>query len=230
MIVSLHQPAYLPWLGLFDKIARSDVFVFLDTVQFGGKKDNFVNRNRIKTPQGPQWLTIPVNLNGGSDAHLGEVTVDDSLPWRAKHLRSIEMNYRRAPYFKECFSKLEYLIKNPEASIVELCWQQLLFWLNEFEIKRNIVRSSELSILSKKSDLVLDICKRFDADFYLSGPMGGNYLDVNSFESHNIKIIYQNFAHPVYPQLWGDFEPYMCIVDYWMNCGPGPLDFQKGRH
>jgi hypothetical protein len=228
MIISLHQPAYLPWLGYLEKVSRADVFIFLDSVQFGGKKDNFINRNKIKTSQGPQWLTIPVSLHGHSDEPLRMVTVDDSKPWRAKHLRSIELNYRRAPYFKECFSKLECLINTPGNSIVELCWQQLLFWLDEFDIRTSIIRSSELSISSKKSDLVLDICRQFGAHNYLSGPMGKDYLDTNSFASHGIEIVYQNFVHPVYHQLWGDFEPYMCIVDYWMNCGSGPLNFLKG--
>lgn len=227
MIVSLHQPAYLPWLGYLEKVSRADIFVFLDNVQFGGKKDNFVNRNKIKTPQGAQWLTVPVKLHGHSGALLGQVSIDDTQPWRTKHLKSIEMNYRKSRYFKECFPKLEQLMENSEAGMVSLLWHQLNFWLEEFEIETKILRASQLSVVGTKSALVLDICEQLGATHYLSGPMGLDYLDADAFAASAIEIIYQRFDHPTYPQLWGDFEPFMCIVDYWMNCGPGPLNFLK---
>ncbi len=217
MILSAHQPAYLPWLGYFEKIACADVFIFLDTVQF--EKNSFINRNKIKTQQGPQWLTIPVKTKGHITATLQETIVDDSKPWRSKHLKSIEMNYRKAPYFNECFPKLELLLMLPATNLAELCWQQLQFWLKEFNIKTKVVRSSYLAISSKKSDLVLDLCRHFNADQYLSGIQGRDYLDESSFYTNGISVQYQDFQHPIYPQLWGDYIPYMSIIDYWMNCG-----------
>ena len=217
MILSAHQPAYLPWLGYFDKISKADVFVFLDTVQY--EKNSFINRNKIKTPQGPQWLTIPVKSKGHITATLRETLVDDSKPWRSKHLKSIEMNYRKAPYFNEFFPKLEGIQMLPASNLAELCWQQLQFWLKEFNIKAKVIRSSDLAVESKKSDLVLDLCRHFNADHYLSGILGKDYLDEYSFATNGIAVQYQDFQHPIYTQLWGDFLPYMSIIDYWMNCG-----------
>jgi hypothetical protein len=217
MILSAHQPAYLPWLGYFEKIANADVFVFLDTVQF--EKNSFINRNKIKTPQGPQWLTIPVKMKGHIAATLQDTLIDDSKPWRSKHLKSIEMNYRKAPFFGEYFPKLETLVNLPEQTVAELCWQQLQFWLTELNIKTFVVRSSDLPVESKKSDLVLDLCKHFNAEHYLSGILGKNYLDESKFTTNGISIQYQDVQHPHYPQLWGDFLPFMSILDYWMNCG-----------
>lgn len=225
MILSAHQPAYLPWLGYFEKIQRSDVFIYLDTVQF--EKNSFINRNKIKTPQGGQWLTIPVKVMGHTNTTLADTEVDDGQPWRTKHLKSIEMNYRKAPYFAEGNPELERLISTPTNNLAELCWQQLNFWLAEFEIETKVIRSSELEISSKKSDLVLDLCKHFSAENYLSGALGRDYLNEDAFSKAGIAVEYQEFIHPSYLQRWGDFEPYMSIVDYWMNCGPGKLNFKK---
>jgi WbqC-like protein family len=225
MILSLHQPAYLPWLGYFEKIQRSDVFIYLDTVQLGGKKDNFINRNKIKTPHGSQWLTIPVKAKLQANATILETEIDDEQPWRIKHLKSIELNYRKAPFFSEYFPRVEWLLSIPADNIAEFCWQHLKFWLAEFEVNTKVARLSDIGLTSKKSDLVLDICKYFSADHYLSGAMGREYLNEDDFSSAGISVEYQNFIHPTYPQKWGDFEPYMCIIDYLMNCGSIGLPF-----
>lgn len=217
MIVSIHQPAYLPWLGYLDKITRADVFVFLDTVQY--EKNSFINRNRIKTPQGPLWLTIPVKTKGHMSATLLDTGIDDSQPWRAKHLKSIAMNYRKAPKFEERYPKLEALLSIQESNLAGYCWQQLKFWLTEFNIRTRIVRSSELAVASHKSDLVLNLCSHLGADQYLSGALGRGYINENDFDAAGISVSYQDFSHPVYSQLWGDFLPYMCVLDYWMNGG-----------
>jgi len=227
MILSAHQPAYLPWLGYFEKIDQADIFVFLDTVQF--EKNSFINRNKIKTPQGPQWLTIPVKMKGHINATLLDTLIEDAQPWRCRHLKAIEMNYRKAPHFKECFPKLAGLLATPGNSLSELCWEQLQFWLSEFDIKTRIVRSSTVPVTGKKSNLILDLCKHFGADQYLSGALGKNYLDEDSFAMAGIRISYQDFKHPVYPQLWGVFEPNMGVVDYWMNRDAGSRDFLKGQ-
>lgn len=225
MMVSVHQPAYMPWLGYFDKIVRSDIFVFLDSVQY--QKNSFQNRNRILGPQGPFWLTVPVKSKGHIGTILRNTLIDDTRPWRDKHLKSIEMNYHKAPYFNECFPKLQALLATPEANLAELCWNHLQFWLTEFGIKTRIVRSSSVLLSSNKSDLILDLCKYFDANLYLSGALGRDYLNEASFASAGIKIQYQNFLHTVYPQLRDDFEPCIGIVDYWMNCGPASKGFAK---
>jgi hypothetical protein len=217
VILSAHQPAYLPWLGYFEKIARVDLFVYLDSVQF--EKNSYINRNRIKTPQGPQWLTIPIRMKGHTSATLRETMIEEAQPWRDKHLKSIEMNYRKAAFFEQNFPRLQTLFGHPEARLAELCWEQLQFWLSEFGIGTTVVRASELPVSSKKSDLVLDLCRHCGADRYLSGALGRDYLDVEAFADAGVAVEFQTFRHPVYSQRWGEFEPNLSVVDYWLNCG-----------
>lgn len=222
--LSAHQPAYLPWLGYFEKIARADVFVYLDTVQF--EKNSYINRNRIKTPQGAQWLTIPVKRKGHLSGTLRDTQVDDSQPWRRKHLKAIALNYGKAPRFEACFPKAETLLTIPESNLAELCWQQLRFWLDEFDIATRLVRSSELPAMNSKSGLILDLCRHFGADHYLSGALGRDYLVEDDFRAAGIRVEYQDYAHPVYPQLWGEFVPCLGVVDFWMNCEESPIDLK----
>ena len=217
MILSIHQPAYLPWLGYFEKILRSDLFVFLDTVQY--EKNSFINRNKIKTSHGASWLTIPVKTKGHISGSLLTTEIDDSQSWRRKHLKSIEMNYKKSPFFESNFPRFQEITLKPETSLSELAWQQLKFWLDVFDIRTGVVRASDLPVESKKSDLVLDLCKHLGATTYLSGELGKNYLSESSFQESGIAIQYQNFNASAYPQLWGDFIPCLSIVDYWMNCG-----------
>jgi len=216
MILSAHQPAYLPWLGYFEKISRADVFVYLDTVQY--EKNSFINRNRIKTPQGALWLTIPVKSKGHTSASLLTTQIDESQAWRVKHLKAIEMNYGKGRQFKKRFERLEKIINIQEQNLSEYCFQHLQFWLKELRIDTKIFRSSDLSVDSSKSDLVLDYCRYFGADQYLSGALGKNYLVKDDFDRAKIDIQYQDFVALYYSQLWdGDFIPNLSVVDWWMN-------------
>ena len=216
LTVSIHQPAYLPWLGYFDRIAASDVFVFLDTVQF--EKNSFTNRNRIKTPQGPQWLTVPVLAQGHFDKSLIEIEIDGRQDWRKKHLRSIEQNYRRAPFFAERFDRLATAYASAQRCLAELCFCQLTFWLHELGIPTRVLRASELAVEGAKSDLVLALCRAVGATTYLSGALGRDYLHEEQFSAAGIALSYQDYDHPTYPQLYGDFLPALSVVDFWMNC------------
>jgi hypothetical protein len=227
MILAAHQPAYLPWLGYLDKIARADVFVFMDTVQF--EKNSFINRNRIKTPQGAQWLTVPVRTKGHLTATLRTTEIDAVQHWRDKHLGSIAMNYRRTPYFERCFPKLQALLMSAQLLLSELCWQQLAFWLAELAIGTRTVRASELPVGGTKSELVLSYCRHFGARHYISGPLGRDYLVESDFSAAGITIEYQDYQHPIYPQLWGEFLPCMSIVDAWMNCGADTITLLERR-
>jgi hypothetical protein len=215
MILSVHQPAYLPWLGYFDKLIRSDVFVFLDTVQY--EKNSFINRNRIKTPQGMLWLTVPVKTRGHIASTLQQTEIDNSQNWRAKHLKSIYLNYRAAPRFERCYARLEALYAAEDGLLADMCFRQLQFWLKEFGIEKTLVRASSLPIESRKSDLVFDLCQHFGADYYISGALGTHYLEQDKFKEAGIEIEYQDYRHPVYPQLHGEFMPNLGIVDLWMQ-------------
>jgi hypothetical protein len=217
VILAAHQPAYLPWLGYLDKIARADVFVFMDTVQF--EKNSFINRNQIKTPQGPQWLTVPVRTRGHMSATLRSTEIDDAQRWRDKHLRSIEVNYRRAPHFAHGFPQLQELLSPAESSLAELCWRHTQFWLREFGIDTRVVRASELPVTGAKSELVLGYCRHFGAGHYISGVLGRDYLVASDFAAAGVRLEFQEYQHPTYPQLWGEFVPRLSLIDAWLNCG-----------
>ncbi len=216
MILSAHQPAYLPWLGYFDKLLRSDVFVFLDTVQY--EKNSFTNRNKVKTPNGAVWLTVPVKAKGHLSSSLKQLSIDNTQKWRQNHLKTIYLNYKKAPRFEECYPRLESLYAKEFESLTDLCFEHLQFWISEMDSNRKIIKLSDLPINTKKSDLILDLCKHFGAGTYISGALGKDYLDEESFSKEGIKIEYQDYKHPTYGQLWGEFLPTMGFVDFWMNC------------
>lgn len=218
MIISIHQPAYLPWLGYFDRIAKSDVFIFLDNVQF--EKNSFTNRNRIKTPNGPLWLTVPVKLHGHLDRVIGEIEVDEAQNWKRKHLRSIEQFYHNAPQFPAKFDRVAASYAPRISLLAEFCYQQLLFWLSELKIETRILRATEMIATGQKSDLVLALCKEAGATTYISGPLGKGYLQEEDFSAAGIQVEYQDFRPTEYPQQYGNFIPGLSVLDYWMNAEP----------
>jgi hypothetical protein len=216
LIVSINQPAYLPWLGYFDRIAQSDLFVFLDSVQF--ERNSFANRNRIMTPNGALWLTVPVHLAGHLSMTINDVEIDVRQQWCRKHLRSIEQNYRNAPAFAEKFARLAASYPPKMNRLAELCFAQLKFWLDELGITTPIVRASATGVSGRKSGLVLALCKYFGATGYLAGPLGRGYLRESEFAAQGIAVRYHDYVPLPYPQFYGNFEPALAILDYWMNC------------
>ena len=214
MKISIHQPAYIPWLGYFDKISKVDQFVFLDSVQFG--KNSYINRNQIKTSSGPLWLSIPVKLKGHINQEIKDVLIDGAK-WKSKHLKSIFYNYQKAPYFENLFPKIENLYSIETVNLSELLMDQLLFWNSELGIRTPIVKSSDLSLTGKKSDLILDICMKLGATEYYSGVNGKDYLDISKFNDCGINVVFQDYQYPRYKQSFKGFLPNLSIVDFWMN-------------
>lgn len=216
MILSAHQPAYMPWLGYFDKIKRADVFIFMDNVQL--EKNSFTNRNKIKGNSGAQMLTIPVCMKGHMEKMMHEIQIDERSNWRRKHLNAIKCNYSKAPFFDERFPRLEALYQDSTSNLTDFLFNQLVFWVKELGLEdTKIIRQQDLELEGVKSDLVLSMCEKFKANNYLSGKMGEDYLDMQSFDDAGIKVEFQNYHCKEYPQLHGDFLPAMGIVDLWMN-------------
>jgi len=226
MIVSIHQPAYLPWLGYLDRIAQSDTFIFLDMVQF--EKNSFTNRNRIKTANGPLWLTVPVLSQGHIGKTLLDLKIDNRQDWKTRHLRSIEQNYRKAPFFAERFARFAALYDVVEDGLADFCFRQLRFWADEFALSARILRARDLAAAGSKSDLVVSLCHAVNATEYLSGPQGRSYLDEPTFARAGIKVRYHDFMPQTYPQLFGDFLPAMAALDYWMHM-PEPAAFHQAH-
>ncbi len=216
MIVSIHQPAYLPWLGYFDKIARADLFIWLDNVQF--QKNSFQNRNKILTKDGPSWLTVPVRTSGVLyETPLKDAEIDNSRNWRAKHVSSIRMNYNKAMRFSDCFPALAGFYEREWQTLDRLCWEMLDYFNTLLGVTTPIRRASDMSADGSKSDLVLDLCKKAGATTYLSGALGRDYLDLPSFAAAGIAVEFQDYKHPPYRQAYPGFVPNLAVIDLIMN-------------
>jgi len=228
MIVSINQPAYLPWLGYFHRIARSDVHIVLDDVQF--EKNSFINRNKIATAKDPIWLTVPVHTKGRyGDLAISGLKTASNIHWRRKHWDSIRFNYCRAPHFSEHASYFEQLYVREWPLLNDLLREITRYLLNALGIGNKILFSSEMGITGRKQQLVLNLCKAVGADTYLSGPVGRGYLDVEDFNSAGIALHYHDYHHPRYCQLHPTFRPYMAAIDLLFNHGPDSLAILSGE-
>ena len=211
------QPGYLPWLGFFDQLRRADVFVYYDDVQYD--KHGWRNRNRIKTQSGPSWLTVPVRHSGQGWPSIRDVLIDQRTPWARKHVASVRQAYARAPFLDRYVPSLEALLQSPWERLVDLDIACVALMAEWFGLRRRIERSSELGIGGDRSQRLLDICRHFGASTYLSGASARDYLDVPLFERHSIAVEWQQFTHPAYPQLHGEFVPFLSALDLLLNCG-----------
>jgi len=217
MTVVVLQPGYLPWLGFFDQMRRADVFVCYDDVQYD--THGWRNRNRIKTKQGPLWLTVPVRHSGLSKPRILDVGIDARSNWARKHVASIRQAYAAAPYAKQYVPALEDLLQRPWERLVDLDLAVAGLIAEWLGIRRPVERASALSIEGGQSERLLNICRHFGASTYLSGSAARDYLDLPLFERNGVAVVWQDFMHPVYPQLHGEFVPYMSAVDLILNCG-----------
>ena len=223
MIVSINQPAYLPWLGYFDRIMKSDLHVVLDHVQF--EKNSVINRNKVRTPDHWAWLSVPVLTKGSfGDLAINKIKINKQMPWRRKHLNTLKSNYRKSSYFCDYVDYFEELYSHDWDELNSLVGESTKFIRQELGIHVEQVQSSDLCVNSKKSDLVLEICQRVGANKYLSGPFGRDYLDIRSFEDAGIELLYHDYPHPTYKQAFDGFEPYMCILDLLFNHGATSLE------
>lgn len=222
MILTAHQPVYLPWLGLFHKIALADTFVLFDDVQYLPKDWN--NRNKIWTMSGDMWLTVPVITKGHREKPIRTIEINNQLPWRRKHWRSLAFNYNTAPYFKFYAPFFEDLYNREWKYLAELNEYMLRWFLSTLGITVNVIRASDLGLNGRKSDLVLDMCKRLGAKTYIFGALGRNYAKVDDFESQGVRLLFQDYRHPVYSQLQGAFRPHLSVVDLLFNCGKRSLE------
>jgi hypothetical protein len=218
MILTAHQPVYLPWLGLFHKIALSERFCIFDIAQYQTK--DFNNRNKIKTNTVPIWLSVPVESKDHFDKKLCDIKIINN-GWNRKHFKSIDLAYRKAPFYTDYIGRLESILAiTTYTYLVDLNLATLEFGLKSLGISVPIVTASSYDFQGNKSELVLDMCKKLGASEYIFGAQGRDYADVDSFASCSIKPHFQEYKHPVYPQLHGPFEPNMSVIDLLFNVGP----------
>ena len=222
MIVSINQPAYLPWLGYFERIAQSDIHVVLDHVQF--EKNSFTNRNKIRVKQGTAWLTIPLATKGKfGNLEIQSLEFAQENKWLKKHWASLKMNYIKAPYFDQLGASYEGIYSREWSCFMPFVRTLLTQHLSDLGIKTPLVFSSEIKTNGHKSDLVLNICKSLSAKSYLSGSQGRAYIDEKAFLDEGISLRYQDYQHPTYSQVWPGFESHLGVLDLLFNHGQDSL-------
>lgn len=222
MILTAHQPVYLPWLGLFHKIALADKFVSFNQVQYLPKDWN--NRNKIKTNAGAIWLTVPVHKTGHREKPISDIEIDNTTPWQRKHWKSIYLNYKNAPHFSKYSDFFEDVYKKEWKNLTDLNDYMLKHFLEILGIKTEFLDARDFKFEGYKNALVLDMCKKLNADIYIFGKLGKDYADVDSFKSNGIEVIFQDYNHPVYPQMHGEFVSHISILDLLFNCGDKSLE------
>lgn len=224
MRIAIHQPNYLPYLGFFHKIYLSDIFAILDTAQF--VKSGllaWMNRNKIRTSQGWTWLTVPVLTKGKFPVSIKDARIGNTSDWRRKHLNSLCLNYRKAPYFHKYIQFFEALYKNEWEGLSQLNIEIIGYLLKELKISVKVVKVSDLKVRGKGSELLINICKELGADEYIYGQHGDDYMDFIQFEQNKIRLTPQDFKHPRYKQLYEPFLENMSAIDLLFNEGENSL-------
>src|ERR1700733_2765980 len=219
MIVSINQPAYLPWLGYFHRIAVADAHIVLDHVQF--EKNSFTNRNRVRMREGWCWLTVPVKTAGKfGDLPINALDIAGERPWAAKHWETLRLNYSQAPFFDQHAAFFRSVYTRTWLKFADLVHEVNRYLLDAFSIPTRLYFSSQMKASGKKDELVLNLCRELGATVYLSGPLGRNYLREELFGERNIAVRYDDYHHPMYSQMYPGFEPYMAAIDLLFNAGP----------
>jgi hypothetical protein len=227
MKLSIMQPAYLPWMGYFNRILRSDIHVILDHVSIDeNSKTKFANRNKVRTPGGWTWLTVPIRSKGKHGCLLlNEVSIEPNTPWPKKHLGAIIANYSRTPYFSDHRDFFEEVYTRDWDKLLDLVQVTTDYLRACVGIDCPVLKSSELGVSGQKDELILNICKELGAKSYISGPFGRDYLDAFAFSECGIELVFHEYQHPSYDQAFPGFEPYMSVIDLLFNHGA-----EKARH
>jgi hypothetical protein len=230
MIVAIHQPAFLPWLGYLDRMRQADLFIVLDHVQF--ERRNYQNRTRIKLDGKAQWITVPVQQHSQQERILDK-RIDNPPPaetnrWSANLCRTLRHAYRNAPFVRDQ-AELFRILEARWERLIDLDQAALDVLRQAFDIRTPLARSSELGAPGAKSDLILNLCRAAGADTYLAG-MGGSrhYLDRDAFAAAGIEIAWQQFEHPRYRQGDDDFIPGLSAVDLLFREGPNSAALLRG--
>ena len=215
----IHQPDFMPYLGFFDRLLSADVFVLLDNAQYvNATSRSWTNRDKIKTPQGERWITISVK-SAPRDTAINQIELSDTVDWRGGHLNLLRQNYRKAAFYGEIFPLVQALYARPCTRLADFNRASIEFLLDLFDIKVEIVLASTLAAGGRSNELLVEILKEIGADRYLSGVGASAYFRPEPFEAAGIEVTWQDFAHPAYPQLHGDFIPYLSSIDLLFNCG-----------
>lgn len=229
MIATIHQPDFLPWLGFFNKAVLCDTFVIADHVQY--RDDGFQNRNRIKTAQGSQWLTVPVVREYGLPIYKVKVSThkQGSKTWKDLHLMTIQRNYAKAPYYSSGIKAIEEIYRREYTYLYEYNIAFIESIFSMLGISPKVVVTHDMDLKESKTNSVIEICRRIGADSYISGIRGTRYIEDNHLSENNIRLLFNNYEHPTYNQQFMKlgFVPNMSVIDLLFNYGHQSLDILK---
>lgn len=227
MIVTVHQPNLFPWLGYFDKMARADLFILLDNVQF--TKRGFQNRVKVKGPRGEQWLTLPVRTKGRYFQQTKEVEIDKEQDWKKDHVHTLATLYGGSSGFADIMPLLEELYMRPHDKLIDLTIPGIALIKDLLGIDTPLVLASQLGAEGNNSAMICGLVKAAGGSTYLSGPSGRTYLDEAVFAEAGIQVEYHRFSPPVYPQRFGPFVEGLSSLDYLFN-EPGLEQWKQRNH
>jgi len=220
MNVVILQPSYIPWRGFFHQIQKADIFVFYDDVQYD--KNGWRNRNRIKTPSGSRWVTIPVHTQGVVEnaIPINQVEIDWTKSWNASHWDILRQSYRSAPYYQAVVPLLEPFYRRKDQFLADLTIDLTIALARELGIKTEFVRSSSLHAQGTKTDRLVEILTQLGTTHYISGPSARDYLEEEKLQAAGISLEYMVYDYPEYPQLYPPFDPFVSILDLLFMTGP----------
>lgn len=231
-VVAIHQPNFFPWLGYFDKMARSDVFVFLDDVQYQKTGGAWSNRVRLLVNGEARWATAPIRRAFHGVASINQIEWADEQPWREKFLKTLQANYGRAPFFHETMELLVPLVQQAESNLARYNMHVVRAIAGYLDMGHDhCVTSSALNASGAGTDLLIGITREVGGTAYLCGGGAGGYQDDERFSAVGVALVYQHFVSPGYTQAGsGEFVPGLSIIDALMNCGRTETRRMIGRH
>jgi hypothetical protein len=224
--VAILQSNYIPWKGYFDMIAAVDEFILYDDMQY--TRRDWRNRNQIKTPQGVQWMTIPVKVKGKYLQTIRETEID-GREWAAQHWKTLVQNYQKAPHFAEVSALFEPIYLAREHQYLAALNRQLITAVCDYlGITTRISSSSDFALADGKTERLVDLCRQAGGSVYISGPAAKDYVDPVLFENAGIDLRWFDYGgYPEYPQRWGEFTHFVTILDLLFNCGKTAADQMK---
>jgi len=232
-VVAIHQPNFFPWLGYFDKMERSDIFIFLDHVQFPKTGGVWCNRVKLRSGGEARWVTGPIRRAFHGVATIKEIEWADEQPWRSKLLKTLVTNYSKAPFFRETMTWIEPLVLLPDHNLASYNMTVIKAIASQIGLRHeHCVRSSSLCFEGQATDLLINLTLKVGGSCYMCGGGATGYQEDQAFAQAGISLSYQSFQHPVYPQAGlVDFMPGLSIVDALMNLGFGGVRdlLSKGR-
>ena len=214
--VAIIQSNYLPWKGYFDIIHDVDTFIFLEDAQY--TKEDWRNRNKIKTPLGIKWITVPVHSSIYQT--ISQTKIDNSRNWCEDHKKRILHNYSKSNYYDSYKNDIFKIYSKNYDTISELNIYSIQLICRLLDIDVDLKNSEDFNVQGRKDDKIIELCKTIGAKKYITGPAAKAYINENKFEISGIELEYKNYSgYPEYEQLWNGFNHFVSIIDTIFNCG-----------